>query len=209
MRAIVLMSGGLDSAVALYWARSQGWDISTIEFEYHERPGRERRASSDLRKSAGIDKHIIVSIPFIREVADIPASELANPRLETAPEGYIPARNLIFYSMSAYYAEISGARYIVGGHNRTDCESFPDAGKNFWAQLNQLLKTAVWSYPEVQAEIILPLIDKDKTEVIRLGTALGVPFNLTWSCYYDASQPCGVCESCIERAEAFAAAGLL
>ncbi len=209
MRAIVLMSGGLDSAVALYWARSQGWDISTIEFEYHLRPERERRASSELRRSAGIYNQVVVSIPFIREAADVPAHEQSNSRLGAAPEGYIPARNLIFYSLSAYHAEISGARYIVGGHNRTDCESFPDAGWEFWKQLNGLLRTALWSYSQVQTEIILPLIDKDKAEVIRLGNSLGVPFELTWSCYYDAAEPCGACASCLERAEAFAAAGLL
>lgn len=208
MRAIVLMSGGLDSAVALYWARSRGWDVGTIEFEYHDRPEHERRASSGLRRSSGITDSIVVPIPFVREAADIPERERAGSDLGGAPQGYIPARNLIFYSLSAYYAEITGARYIVGGHNRTDFESFPDAGKAFWEQLNQLLKIAIWSHAQVQTEIILPLIEMDKAGVVRLGIELGVPFELTWSCYYNAAQPCGACESCIERAQAFTGAGL-
>lgn len=206
MRAIVLLSGGLDSAVTLYWARSQGWEVFPIEFEYHERPERERRACEALLAHSGITNRIVVPIGFIREIVDVPAQEMANPFLLRAPQGYIPARNLIFYSLAAYQAEILGARYIVGGHNRTDCESFPDAAKAFWDQLNQILKIAIWSYAEVQTEIVLPLIEMGKSEVIRLGSELGVPFDLTWSCYFNADQPCGACESCLEGAEAFAAA---
>ncbi|MBZ5495252.1 MAG: 7-cyano-7-deazaguanine synthase [Acidobacteriia bacterium] len=208
MRAIVLLSGGVDSAVALYWARSQNWDIFALEFEYYERPERERRSCRDLCTHAGISNRIVAPIQFIREISDIPAPELANPALARAPQGYIPLRNLIFYSLSGYHAEILGARHIVGGHNRTDCESFPDAGKPFWEQLNQIFKIAIWSHSEVQTEIILPLIDMGKAEVVRLGSELRVPFELTWSCYFNADCPCGACASCLERAEAFAAAGL-
>lgn len=208
MRAIVLLSGGLDSAVALFWARSQGWQLITTEFEYHQRPERERRACRDLRIRAGITDQIIVPVPFLREAVDVSAQELNNPALAGAPQGYIPLRNLIFYALAAYHAEIRGARYIIGGHNRSDCESFPDAGLSFWEQLNRLLKLAVWSYSTIQTEIVLPLIEKEKTEVLRLGSRLGVPFDLTWSCYFDADRPCGACESCLEREQAFAAAGL-
>jgi 7-cyano-7-deazaguanine synthase len=156
----------------------------------------------------GIKNQITVPLHFVREVSDIPEQELANPSLAHAPEGYIPLRNLLFYSLAAYHAEILGARYIVGGHTRSDCESFPDAGKAFWEQLNQILKITIWSYTQVQTEVVLPLIDMDKVDVVRLGLKLGVPFELTWSCYHDADRPCGTCESCIERAQAFTAAGL-
>lgn len=208
MRVIVLFSGGLDSAVALYWAKSQGWNVITAEFEYHQRPERERRACRDLRAHAGIHEQIVIPIPFLREAVDIPAQELNNPALAHAPEGYIPLRNLIFYSLVAYHAEVRGARYIIGGHNLTDCESFPDAGREFWERLNQLLKLAIWSHSEIRTEIVLPLIEMDKREVIGLGSRLGVPFEMTWSCYFDAAQPCGTCESCLERERAFAASGL-
>jgi len=207
LRAIVLLSGGLDSAVALHWARARGWECHTMEFEYHERPERERRACQDLCEQASITDRIVTPIPFIREVADIPGRELANPALTRAPQGYIPLRNLIFYALSGYHAEILGARHIVGGHNRTDCERFPDAGKAFWDQLNRILTIAIWSHGEIGTRIVLPFIDMGKAEVIRLGRQLGVPFELTWSCYFDAARPCGACESCIEREAAFAAAG--
>jgi len=208
VRTIVLLSGGLDSAVAMYWAQAQGWDVFPVEFEYFERPERERRACRDLRSRAGIIKQISIPVPFLREVADIPSHEMNNPALAHAPEGYIPLRNLIFYALAGYHAEILGARYLVGGHNRTDCESFPDAGRSFWDQLNQIYRIAIWSHNEIRTEIVLPLIEMEKTEVIRLGAKLGVPFELTWSCYFNAAQPCGSCASCIERAQALAAAGL-
>ena len=207
LRVIVLLSGGLDSAVALYWAKSQGWHIDTIEFEYHLRPGQERKACVRLRNSAGIARGIIVPLPFVREAADIAGRELANPALRHAPQGYIPLRNLVFYSLSAYHAEITGARYIVGGHNRTDCESFPDAGMSFWDQLNRIFETAMWSHSKVKTKILLPLINMSKVEVIQLGMRLDVPFHVTWSCYGDEKQPCGTCESCIERDQAFREAG--
>jgi len=207
LRAIVLLSGGLDSAVALYWARAQGWECHTIEFEYYERPEQERRACRELCGHASITARIVTPIPFIREIADVPRRELANPALARAPQGYIPLRNLIFYALSGYHAEILGARYIVGGHTRTDCESFPDAGKAFWDQLNRILTISVWSHCEIGTRIVLPFIDLGKVEVVRLGRQLGVPFELTWSCYFDAVRPCGACESCLERAAAFAAAG--
>ncbi len=208
MRAIVLLSGGLDSAVALYWARSQGWHLLPIEFEYYQRPERERRACRDLWAHAGIKEGIVVPVPFLREAVDIPPQELNNPALAGSPQGYIPLRNLIFYALAAYHAEIRGARYIVGGHNRTDCESFPDAGSTFWEQLNQIFRLAIWSHCAIKTEIVLPLLEMEKAAVLRLGSRLGVPFDLTWSCYFDADHPCGTCESCLERDRAFAAAGL-
>jgi 7-cyano-7-deazaguanine synthase len=203
MQAIVLLSGGLDSAVAMYWAKSQGWDVIATEFEYYERPERERGACRDLRSHAGIPDVITVPMPFLREISDVPAQELNNPALARAPQGYIPLRNLIFYALAAYHAEIRGARYIVGGHNRADCESFPDAGEAFWQQLNRILGLAIWSHAAIRTEIVLPLLTLGKAEVIRLGYRLGVPFDLTWSCYHNAVQPCGTCESCLERAQAF------
>ena len=202
MRALVLLSGGIDSAVTLYWARSQGWEVFPIEFDYFGRPDRERQACTDLLAHAGLPHRIAVPLPFIREAADVPPHERINLSLARAPEGYIPLRNLIFYALAGYHAEILAARYIAGGHNRTDCENFPDAGKSFWDSLNLILRNAIWSHSEIGTEVVLPLIEMDKGEVIRLGHDLGVPLDLTWSCYFDAIHPCGACESCIERAKA-------
>jgi 7-cyano-7-deazaguanine synthase len=196
MDALVLLSGGIDSAVALYWARAQGWTVTTIEFDYYLRPERERESCRRLRACACVEG-ITVPVGFLRETGDLEPP--VNEALGRAPEGYLPVRNLIFYSICAYYAEIRGAGAIVGGHNRTDPESFPDAGREFFARLEGLLDRAMWSHASTGTRIVLPLIDLDKAGVIELGRRLGVPFDLTWSCYYDGERPCGVCISCIER----------
>jgi len=206
-RAMVLLSGGLDSAVALYWARSRGWQVCALEFDYHERPARERRACRDLCLLAGIGEPIAVPLPFLREVSDIPAERLARESLRGAPEGYIPFRNLIFYALAAYHADILDVRYLVCGHIRTDGMSFPDARPEFWQQLNRVLQFAHSSAGEAGIEIVFPLIDLDKGGVIRLGRELGVPFASTWSCYTDGEEPCGACPSCRERARAMAETG--
>jgi len=206
--ALVLLSGGVDSAVALYWAMARGWKVHTLEFDYHLRPCREKRACQGLRGSAAIENSIVVPVPFIREAVDLPPGMVANPALLDAPEGYVPSRNLIFYSISAYYAEIWNARFIVGGHNRTDHVSFPDAGKEFFSHFENLLRLGMWSHPETCTRVILPLIELDKGEVLALGKDLKVPFEHTWSCYCDSERPCGVCASCLERGEAFRSLGL-
>jgi len=206
--ALVLLSGGLDSAVTMYWAVSRGWEVATIEFEYHLRPKRKRQACRSLREHAGIRNSIVVPLDFVREVSDLPDEVVVNGALRLSPEGYIPSRNLLFYALAAHYAELGGMRYIIGGHNHSDSESFPDASQEFFDHLNALLKLGMWSHAQVRTQVILPLIDMDKIQVIRLGHALGVPFELTWSCYHNAEVPCGTCESCIERREAFAAANV-
>ena len=207
-RALVLLSGGIDSAVSLFWALSKGWEVRTLEFEYYQRPHREKTACRQLREKIGIERPVVVPLEFIREVTDLDKNDLGGSFWKQAPQGYIPSRNLIFYSFAAYYAEILGARYIVGGHNRRDSNDFPDAGEKFFDQMNALLKSSMWSHSRMNAEILLPLMKLGKTEVVRMGEALKVPFELTWSCYHNAEAPCGVCNSCSERREAFFEAGI-
>ncbi len=208
IKALVLLSGGLDSAVALHWAVKKRWEVCAIEFEYYRRPQRERRACHSLLQRAGLAASTVFPVDFIREVVDLPRGVLANTFLEKAPEGYIPARNLVFYSICAYYAEILGARYIVGGHNRDDSKNFPDAGSQFFKPLNKLLERSLWSHCHFRIQVLLPLLDKGKDEIVRLGNDLRVPYELTWSCYSDAARPCGKCSSCIERRNAFDAVGI-
>jgi 7-cyano-7-deazaguanine synthase len=209
-KAMVLLSGGLDSAVSLFWALSQGWEIRTIELDYYRRPRRESMACKALRERGGIDPahSMIIPVDFIREIVDISEDTPVNHLLLQSPRGYIPARNLVFYSLCAHYAEMLGVRYIVGGHNKADSEVFPDAGMDFFRQFNTLLRSAIWSYKNVRTEIILPLIHFRKSEVVSLGHSLGVPFEMTWSCYDDGASPCRSCKSCTERGKAFEATGL-
>jgi len=142
----------------------------------------------------------------VKEVYDL-AREGRVPRtLKDAPEGYIPARNMIFYSIAAYYAEVFGAEFIVGGHNRGDPEEFPDSNPSFFRQMNISLRMGLWSYRQKAVKILTPLRDKTKQDVVRLGLRLGAPLRLTWSCRFDGKEPCGKCSSCIERDQALASA---
>ncbi len=207
-RAIVLLSGGIDSAVTLWWAKAQGWAVQPLTFDYYGRPKREHAAIAALTKRAGLAPARTVGLPFLEEVDDLRPSGFQNAALNESPEGYIPARNLIFYSLAAYFAELDGARYLIGGHNGTDPESFPDASPKFFDHLNQVFGMSLWSYRTAPVEILVPLSGESKVEVLRLGQRLGVPFELTWSCYWDQDVHCGTCVSCTERREAFDAIGM-
>jgi 7-cyano-7-deazaguanine synthase len=202
--AIVLLSGGIDSAVALFWAQRQGYRIWALEFEYHLRPRHERSCAGQLALRAGATR-ALVPLPFLHEAQDLAEAGIEAAHLKESPRGYIPARNLVFYAIAGYYAEALGARVIVGGHNRDDAARFPDAGAPFFDALGQLFGRALWSNAARSVRIELPLAEKDKTDVVKLGLSLGVPFASTWSCYEDQERPCRACPSCEERSRAFAA----
>lgn len=206
-RAIVLLSGGIDSAVALAWARDQGWDILPLTFDYFARPKKEGAAIEALARAARVGPIRHVDLPFLKEVDDLRRAGVANEVLLEAPESYIPARNLIFYGLAAYFAEQEGARYIVGGHNGLDPDSFPDSSPKFFNFINSVLRLGLWTYPRTPVQVLVPLSGKTKTDVVRAGLEAKVPFEVTWSCYWDREAHCGTCPSCRERREAFAATG--
>lgn len=207
-RAIVLLSGGVDSAVTLWWAKSNGWEVRPLTFDYFGRPAREQKAIEDLVSRAGAGPIRHVDLPFLKEVDDLRKDGIENRVLLESPEGYIPDRNLIFYALAGYYAELDGTRYIVGGHNGIDPESFPDSSPKFFNFLNSILRLSLWSYEKSPVQILVPLSGKTKEEVVRMGLSMGVPFEVTWSCYWNRDVHCGTCASCRERREAFAAIGV-
>jgi 7-cyano-7-deazaguanine synthase len=112
-RAIVLLSGGVDSAVTLWWAKEQGWRIRPLTFDYFRRPSKENVAVDALTTQAGTEPVRRVDLPFLKEVDDLREEGFENRRLLDSPEGYIPGRNLIFYGLAGHYAELDGVRYIV------------------------------------------------------------------------------------------------
>jgi 7-cyano-7-deazaguanine synthase len=205
--ALVLLSGGVDSAVTLWWAKKQGWDVQPLTFDYFGRPKREHAAVDALISRAEVRAARTVALPFLKEVDDLRPDGFRNRALADSPEGYIPGRNMIFYSVAAYFAELDGARYLVGGHNGLDPESFPDASPRFFDSLNHAFRLSLWSYGEAPLQVLVPLSGKTKPDVVRMGLEMRVPFELTWSCYWDREVHCGTCASCRERREAFAAIG--
>lgn len=207
-RVVVLVSGGIDSAVALYWSVDQRWEVHPLTFDYPNRPLPERRATHELVERTGCGERLEeVSLPFLEEVEDLREEGRLGSHLEAAPDAYVPARNLIFYAVAANMGEVLGARQIVGGHNGTDPDTFPDASPAFFDTLNALLAQGLLTHEASPLEVTNPLEGMTKAEIVARGHDLGVPFGETWSCQYDRDRPCGSCPSCEEREAAFRRAG--
>jgi len=202
---IVLLSGGLDSAVALYWALNKDLSVQTMSFDYFRRTKKETEACLALSKFVHCPNRTI-KLNFLKEIDDT-TNSLRNPTLRKAQSAYVPCRNLIFYGITASFAEILDARYIVGGHNRNDVTSFPDSSPEFFRLFNKTASLGRISGSRT-GKVILPLGRLDKAQVVKLGARLGVPFELTWTCYESNNKPCGKCHSCVLRAQAFEKAGL-
>ena len=189
---MVLLSGGLDSAVALWWALDAGHEVVPLSFRYRGRPGHEARAARSLAERAGLVL-VEADLPFLEE----PERE---GRWRAAPRGYIPARNAVFYASAAYHAQTLACDIIVGGHNRDDAARFPDASAEFFQRLDRLLGEGLWrDGARAPPRLVMPLIGRTKLEVVALGRELRVPMALAWSCYEDGEAPCGACPSCLQR----------
>ena len=202
--AIVLISGGIDSATALWWAKSKRFMIRGVTFNYHNRNIKEIEASKLIALKAECDEYNIIDLPFMRDLEDLPNAPTQLKKTEKkVSSSYIPSKNNIFYSIAASLAESVGASWIIGGHHHDDQSQFPDSTPKYFEQLNFLLKTSLASYKESPIKIINPLSTMNKSEVIKLSLELEAPLELTWSCYTNQKQTCGICRSCISRKNAF------
>ena len=205
-KCLVLLSGGLDSAVALYWSIKKKYEVETLTFDYFRRSKKEIEACIEISKFTN-SKNRRVNLGFLKEVDDS-RKETNNSALLDAESAYIPSRNLIFYGIAASFAEIGNDKYIVGGHNKNDGETFPDSSKEFFQLFNETATLGRVTGNRT-GRVILPFANLDKSEVLKLGAKLKVPFELTWSCYTSSKKPCGKCLSCKLRAESFEKAGLV
>lgn len=205
-RVLVLLSGGLDSAVALYWALNRGYVVETLTFNYHQRSKKEIRSSKEIAKRTRT-RNTLIDLSFLEEIEDSKKKN-ENPLLRYAPCAYIPGRNMIFYGIASSLAEVMDAKYIVGGHNKNDTRSFPDSSRNFFSMFNRTACVGKISKGRT-GRVILPLATLNKTQIVRLGEKLDVPYQLTWSCYASYKKPCQSCPACLLRAEAFSSAGLI
>ncbi len=204
MKALVLLSGGIDSTVATWWAMDKRLEVHALTFNYFKRPEPEIRATRAVADEAGLPLTEI-EMPWLQELDDPVHPWLDNPELDEAPYGYVPGRNAMFYSVGAHLAEILGADRLVGGHNGVDPETFPDASQRFFDDLADLLDKGLVTEPGLTIE--QPLHGMGKQEVVDLGLELGAPMALCWSCYEEGPEPCGACPSCEQRADAFEAIG--
>jgi 7-cyano-7-deazaguanine synthase len=214
--AVVLLSGGLDSATCLAIARSQGFDCYCLSFNYGQRHLAELEAAERVVKALGATEHRMLNLGL----AQFGGSALTDTAIAVPTAGvqpgipvtYVPARNTIMLSLALAWAEVLGSRDIFVGVNAVDYSGYPDCRPEYIAAFEKMANLATKAGVEGEAgpSIHAPLIDLSKADIIRAGTKLGVDYGLTVSCYQadDAGRACGVCDSCRLRAEGFAAAGL-
>lgn len=214
LAAVVLVSGGLDSATTLAMAREAGYRCHAISFAYGQRHGVELDAAAAVAERGGAVEHRVIPM----DLAAFGGSALTDPAIEVPevpgegiPVTYVPARNTVFLSLALAYAEVLGARHIFMGVNAVDYSGYPDCRPEFIRAFERLAALATRAGVEGQTfRIHTPLIDLSKAEIIRRGMALGVDYAATVSCYQPDRDgaACGRCDSCRIRRAGFAAAGV-
>jgi 7-cyano-7-deazaguanine synthase len=217
VRAIVLLSGGLDSYTAAAIAKDEGFELYALTVDYGQRHAREIHAAREVARALGVARHLELSA----DLRAIGGSSLTGdediPRgrdLESAddiPSTYVPARNTIFLALALGWAEAVGARDLVIGVNALDYSGYPDCRPAFIEAFETLARLATRAGVEgARFTIRTPLIEMTKADIVRRGLALGLDYRLTHSCYDPApgGAPCGRCDSCVLRAKGFREAGV-
>jgi 7-cyano-7-deazaguanine synthase len=214
-KAVVLLSGGLDSATTLAWAKREGYACHCLSVDYGQRHLAELDAAKRIASTLGASAHKVVKL----DLTTIGGSALTDPALAVPTAGeqggipvtYVPARNTILLSVALGWAEVLGAQHIFVGANAVDYSGYPDCRpeylRAFEAMANLATKAAVEGS---RIEVRGPLVDKSKAEIVRLAIELGVDPALTVTCYQpdEAGRACGVCDACRIRKSGFAAAGI-
>jgi 7-cyano-7-deazaguanine synthase len=212
-KAVVLLSGGLDSATVLAIARSEGYECYCLSFDYHQRHVAELDASRRVAEALSAAEHRVFQLDlsaFGGSALTDASIDVPQTPTEGIPVTYVPARNTIMLSLALAWAEVLGARDIFIGVNAVDYSGYPDCRKEYIEAFQHMANLATKAGVEGDTvEIHTPLIDLSKAEIIRRGTALGVDYSLTVSCYQADTEgrACGQCDSCRLRHEGFVAAG--
>lgn len=213
-KAVVLVSGGLDSTTALAIARSEGYHCYTMSFDYGQRHRVELVAAERTAKAMGAISHKVINLD-LRTIGGsaLTDNSIAVPEHETAgiPITYVPARNTVFLSIALGWAEVLGAEDIFIGVNAVDFSGYPDCRPEYIAAFEKMANLATRAGAEGgQLKIRTPLIDLSKADIVKLGLSLGVDYSLTVSCYQanDKGEACGKCDSCRLRKMGFEQAGI-
>ena len=213
--SVVLLSGGMDSATCLALAAREAPPVHALTFFYGQRHVRELRSARRLAARFRVAAHRVVRLPLdtlVRSALTRPSAPLParGPRRGSIPSTYVPARNTILLALALGYAESHRLDRIYFGANAVDYSGYPDCRPEFVRGFNALARRAVRSRREggLRIRVVAPLVSLSKGEIVRLGDRLGVPWELTWSCYAGGRAPCGRCDSCRLRARGFREAGV-
>ncbi len=215
-KAIVLLSGGLDSTTALYLAKNQGFDeLYAITFLYGQKHDKELKSAQAVAKAVGVKEHKIVNLLLNQwhgcSLTD-PDMEVKDGDAERTdiPDTYVPARNMVFLSVAASWADALDITDIFIGVSEVDYSGYVDCREEFIKAMEQAvnLGTVLGAEKKQHITIHAPFMHMTKAEEVKLGEQLGVDFGLTWTCYRGGDKPCGTCDSCLLRAKAFEEAGV-
>lgn len=216
-KAVVLLSGGLDSTTTLAQARSLGFECYALSFNYSQRHSYELEAAKNVATHFQVKEHKIVNIDFISEIGNSALTDrnqkvpIFQGQNDEVPATYVPARNTIFLSLALGWAEVIAAQAIFIGVSATDYSGYPDCRPQFIEAFSQLAQLALkrTAVEGSQLDIRAPLLELNKAQTITLGNKLGVDYAMTVSCYqFDGKKACGQCDSCLFRAKGFAQAGV-
>jgi 7-cyano-7-deazaguanine synthase len=219
-RAVVLLSGGLDSATTLAIALSRGFDACALSFRYGQRHAIELEAAGRIVQAFGVEKHLVVDFDLgliggsaLTGNMDVPKSRTPDEMSAGIPVTYVPARNTIFLSFAIAWAEVLEAEDIFIGINALDYSGYPDCRPKYIEAFERMANLATRAGVEGKGRtrIHTPLIAMSKAEIIKTGVTLGVDYSLTHSCYDPPAHGfgCGQCDSCVLRLKGFAEAGLV
>ncbi|WP_096202637.1 7-cyano-7-deazaguanine synthase QueC [Bacillus sp. FJAT-45350] len=213
-KAVIVLSGGLDSTTCMGIAKEQGYELYPMTFHYGQRHDREIEQAKKIASYFNVKEHRLVDIQFLNQIG---GSALTDESIDVPTEGvhegeipstYVPARNMIFLSLASAYAEVIGAEAIYIGVSAVDFSGYPDCRPEFIQSMEATVNLATKQGATGSLmKIATPLIDLTKKETIEEGLRLEVPYDLTTSCYNGGAKACGKCESCLLRIKGFKEAG--
>ena len=214
-KAVILLSGGLDSCTCMAVVKSKGYELYPISFNYNQRHNIELEGAKRIADFYGVKRHLVIETnmdaiggsALTDEGIEVPDSDLER---DAVPVTYVPARNMIFLYYAVGYAEVVGAGHVYIGVNSVDYSGYPDCRPEFIRRFQALADYATTATAVEGKKITIeaPLQDLSKKDIVLLGTRLGAPLQFTHSCYKGGDRACGVCDSCQLRLRGFAEAGI-
>lgn len=216
-KAVVLLSGGLDSTTCAYIARAEGLAVYALSFDYGQRLRRELDAAHAVAAAVGAREHIVMAFELTRwggsaltdNAIAVPTEREVSEMETSIPVTYVPGRNTLFLSFGLSYAEAIGAEAIYMGVNAYDYSGYPDCRPDFIAAFQEVARLGTREGREGRPiRIEAPLLHLDKAGIVKKGLEVGADYSPTWTCYQGGEAPCGTCDACILRAKGFAEAGV-